>query len=146
MKRIILPLSLAFSLSCGAAFAQGTDPAAAMQQQAPATQGYRHRHHAPNPQKQAEHLRETLNLTADQTAKVEPILANRDQQMRALWQNQQLTPQDRHQQMRSINQTAEGQMSGVLSVDQMNQLKSMRHNGRHHVPRGENGDNTQQPS
>ena len=144
MKRIILPLSLALSLSCGAAFAQQTDPAQTPQQQAPTNQGYRH--HAPNPQRQAEHLSKKLNLTADQTAKIEPILAQRDQQMQALWQNQQLSPQDRHQQMRSINQTTEQQMAGVLSPDQMAQLKAMRHNGRHHGPRGENGDNTQQPS
>ncbi len=141
MKRIILPLSLALSLSCGAAFAQQTDPAQTPQQQAPATQGYRH--HAPDPQRQAEHLSKKLNLTADQTAKIEPILAQRDQQMQALWQNQQLTPQDRHQQMRSINQAAEQQMAGVLSPDQMAQLKAMRHHGRH---RDQNGDAPQAPA
>ncbi len=145
MKRIILPLSLALSLSCGAALAQQADPAQTPQQ-APATEGYGHRHHAPNPQKQAEHLSKKLNLTADQTAKIEPILAQRDQQMQALWQNQQLAPQDRHQQMRTINQTAEQGMATVLSPDQMAQLKAMRHDGRHHGPRGENGDGNQQPS
>ena len=139
MKRIILPLSLALSLSCGAALAQQADPAQTPQQ-APATEGYGH-HHAPNPQKQAEHLSKQLNLTADQTAKIEPILAQRDQQMQALRQNQQLAPQDRHQQMRSINQTAEQQMATVLSPDQMAQLKAMRHaHGRH----GQNGDSGQQ--
>jgi periplasmic protein CpxP/Spy len=145
MKRIILPLSLALSLSCGAAFAQQADPAQAPQQ-APATEGYAHNHHAPNPQKQAEHLSKKLNLTADQTAKIEPILAQRDQQMQALWQNQQLAPQDRHQQIRSINETAEQHMATVLSPDQMAQLKAMRRNGRHHGPHGDNGDGNQQPS
>ena len=141
MKHLILPVSLALSLSCGAAFAQGTDPAQTPQQQVPATQGYHH--HNPNPRKQAEFLTKKLNLTPDQTAKIEPILAQRDQQMQALRQNQQLAPQDRHQQMRSINQTAEQQMAGVLSPDQMAQLKAMRHARGHH---GQNGDNTQQPS
>jgi protein CpxP len=142
MKRIILPLSLALSLSCGAAFAQQTQDQAPPQQ-APLTEGHGHHHHAPNPQKQAEHLSKKLNLTADQTAKIEPILAQRDQQMQALWQNQQLAPEDRHQQMRSINQTAEQQMAGVLSPDQLAQLKAMRREHRHGG--GRNGDQPTTP-
>lgn len=137
MKRIILPLSLALSLTCGAAFAlQTTD---APQQQAAATEG--HHHHAPNPQRQAEFLTKKLNLTPDQTAKIQPILAERDQKMQAVWGNQQLAPQDRHQQMRSINEAAEQEMSGVLSPDQMTQLKAMRHNhrGHHHDVNESNG-------
>ncbi len=143
MKRIILPLSLALSLTCGAGFAQQTTDAPQQQQQAPATEG--HPHHAPNPQRQAEMLSKKLNLTPDQTAKIEPILAQRDQQMQALHTNQQLTEEDRHQQMRSINQAAEQQMTTVLNPEQMAQLKAMRHS-RHHGPYSENGDNTQQPS
>jgi periplasmic protein CpxP/Spy len=146
MHRAYLPKALALTLltaGLGIAGAQQTQMAPdanAPQQTAP----YHHRH-APNPQRQAEFISKKLNLTADQTAKIEPILATRDQQMQALWQNQQLAPQDRHQQMRSINQTAEQQMATVLSPDQMAQLKALRH-GRHHGPHGENGDGTQQPS
>ena len=126
MKHIVVATSLALSLSFGAAFAQQTtDP-----QAAPPAQGERH-HHAPDPQRQAEHLGRKLNLTPDQTAKIEPILASRDQQMQALWQNPQLTREDRHQQMRSINEQTAQQMSGVLSPDQMAQLKAMHHHGRH---------------
>ncbi len=143
MKRLILPVSLALSLCCGAAFAQQTEPAQTPQQQAPAAEGYHHHHHAPNPQRQAQLLTEKLNLTPDQTAKVEPILAQRDQQMQALWQNQQLTPEDRHQQKRAINQQAKQQMAGVLSPDQMAQLKTLRHYGRH-GRHGQNGENEQQ--
>lgn len=146
MKRIILPLSLALSLSCGAAFAQQTQDQTP--QQAPATEGHPHHRHAPDPQRQAEFLTKKLNLTTDQTAKIEPILADRDQKMQALWQNQQLTPQDRHQQMRSINQSTEQQMAGVLSPDQMTQLKAMRreHRGHHGQREGENGNQGQSPS
>ena len=140
MKRFAVATSLALSLSFGAAFAQQTPDA----QQGPATSQGEHHHHAPNPQKQAEHLSRRLNLSPDQTAKIEPILASRDQQMQALWQNQQLTPGDRHQQMRSINEQSEQQMSGVLSPDQMAQLKAMRHHG-HHGQEGE-GQPNQAPS
>lgn len=146
MHRAYLPKALALTL-----LTAGLSIAGAQQTQtAPdsnATQGNApyHHHHAPNPQRQAEFISKKLNLTPDQTAKIEPILATRDQQMQSLWQNQQLAPQDRHQQMRSINQTAQQQMATVLSPDQMAQLKAMRH-GRHHGPHGENGDNAQQPS
>ena len=130
MKHIIIATSLALSLSFGAAFAQQSAPATPDSSNAPATAG-EHHHHAPNPRRQAEHLSKQLNLTPDQTAKIEPILASRDQQMQALWQNQQLTQQDRHQQMRSINEQSEQQMNGVLTPDQMAQLKAMHHHGRH---------------
>lgn len=144
MKHLILTTSLALSLGCGAAFAQQTaDPQSTPQQTASATEGHEHHHHAPNPQKQAEFLSKKLNLTADQTAKIEPILASRDQQMQALHQNQQLTPQDRHQQMRSINDQAQQGMSTVLTPDQMTQLKALRHEHRHHM---EDGEANQSPS
>ena len=134
MKHIVVATSLALSLSFGAAFAQQTALSSpdASTQAAPGG-GY---HHAPNPQKQAEHLARQLNLTPDQTAKIEPILASRDQQVEALRANQQLTPQDRHQQMRSINEQSEQGMSSVLSPDQMAQFKAMRHHGH----RGGNGE------
>ena len=125
MKRLIVATSFALSLTFGAALAQQAAP------QQPPTDPAQYHHHAPNPQKQAEHLSKRLNLTPDQTAKVEPILASRDQQMQAIWQNQQLTPEDRHQQMRAINEQTQQQMSGILSPDQMAQLKAMRHHGHH---------------
>ncbi len=131
MNRIVLTTSLALTLSCSAVFAQQTPDA----QQAPTTTQGEHHHHAPDPQKQAEHLSKKLNLTPDQTAKLEPILASRDQQIQSLRANTQLTPQDRHQQMRTINEQAQQGMSGILTPDQMAQLKTMHHHGHH----GQNG-------
>ena len=141
MTRLILTTSLAFALGCGAAFAQTADP-----QQAPAAptsngaqdgSAMHHGHHRPNPQRQAEMISRKLNLTSDQTSKIEPILASRDQQMEALQSNTQLAPADRHAQMKAINQGAEQQMSGILSPDQMAQLKEMHRHRMHH---GESGD------
>jgi periplasmic protein CpxP/Spy len=147
MIRAILPKALALTvLTAGLSFAgaQQAQPApdgtTAVQPDAP----YGHRHHAPDPQQQAAYLSRRLNLTSDQAQKLEPILATRDQQMQSVWQNQQLAPADRHQQMRSINEQAEQQMAGVLTPDQLTQLKAMRHHGRHH--RGDNTDGAQQPS
>ena len=141
MKHVLLTTSLALSLSFGAAFAQQTtDPQAT----APPANGSYHHHHAPNPQKQAAYISEKLGLSADQTANLEPILAGNDQQMQALWQNQQLTPQDRHQQMHAIHQQTEQQLSSVLSPEQMTQLKAMHHHGHHH--HGQDGDGGQAPA
>ncbi|MGI4828764.1 MAG: hypothetical protein ACRYFU_11320 [Janthinobacterium lividum] len=137
MKHLIVATSLALTLSFGTAFAQQTtDP------QSQAEAGYHH--HAPNPQRQAAMLTRRLNLTPEQTAKVEPILATRDQQMQALWQNQQLSEQDRHQQMHAIQQQTLQQMSGVLSPDQLTQLKSMHHHHEHR--NGQNSDAGQAPT
>ncbi len=144
MQRASLPKALALTVltaALGIAGAQQTQTAP--DANAPQANAPHHHRHAPNPEKQAEFISKKLNLTSDQTSKIEPILATRDQQMQALWQNSQLAPQDRHQQMRAINQQAEQQMSSILSPDQMAQLKAMRHHHGHH---GENGESNQAPS
>lgn len=142
MERAFLPKALAVTLlTASLSFAGAQQPEQTPDNNAPQQQGAHHHHrHAPNPQRQAEFLSKKLNLTPDQTAKVEPILANRDQQMQALRQNQQLSPEDRHQQMRTLNQQAQQQMAGVLSPEQMAQLKTMRREHRHHEHNGEGAD------
>ena len=149
MHRAFLPKALALTVLiagltvAGAQQSQPTPDANATPQSAP----YAHHHHAPDPQKRTEHLTKKLKLTPDQTAKLEPILADRDQKMQAVEQNTQLTPQDRHQQMLAINQQAEQQMTGVLTPDQMTQLKAMHREHRGHGNEGEQtGGTTQSPS
>lgn len=148
MHRAYLPKALALTLltaGIGLAGAQQTQPAPDASAP-PAGAAYQHRHHAPNPHHQAEMLSRKLNLNADQTAKLEPILAARDQQVADLRGNQQLTPEDRHQQMRSINQQSEQQMATVLNPDQLAQLKTMRHHMHHRGPHGADETGGQQPS
>lgn len=135
MNRLIVATSLALTLGFGTAFAQQTTD--------PQPQAEPHHHHAPNPERQATMIGRKLGLTPDQTAKLEPILATRDQQMQALWQNQQMTPQDRHQQMHAIQQQTEQAMSGVLSPDQIAQLKAMHH---HNHGGEQNGEPAQAPT
>jgi hypothetical protein len=148
MKRNLLStalgLVLAGAFTATTAFAQQTQlPENAPDANAPA---HHFRHHAPNPQRQAEFISKKLNLSADQTAKLTPIFADRAQKFQALMQDQSLTPQQRHEQMRSIHQNTEQQLATVLSPDQIQQLKTMRHGHRRFGPRGPNGDNqTPQP-
>ena len=101
-------------------------PSDAPQQQTTEHQG----HHRHNPHKEAVRLSKKLNLTPDQTAKLEPILADRDQKMQALHQNTALTPDDRKAQMKSIAMDTRQQLSTVLTPDQLEQMKAMRHHGR----------------
>ncbi len=84
MKRILLSASLALALSGSLVFAQSTTT--------PAPEGKHFHHHRPNPQQEAAWLSTKLNLSSDQTAKLEPILADRDQKMTALWSNTSTQP------------------------------------------------------
>ena len=115
MKRFVLPSILTLALAGSLAFAQQTEG--------------RH-HHAPDPHRAALHMSKKLNLTPDQTARVEPILADREQKVAALRANTALTPDQRHEQMHAIHQATEQQLAGVLSPDQLTQLKAMHH--EHH--------------
>ena len=137
MKRTILPAALALVLAGSVAFAQQTTPAPDAQQ--PADAPAAHHHHKPNPERETARLTKQLNLTADQAAKVEPILADRDQKMEALFSNTALAPQDKHQQMRAIHENTKQQLDAVLTPDQVQQLKAMRHNHRG------NGNGQEQP-
>jgi periplasmic protein CpxP/Spy len=127
MKRILLSASLSIALSGVFAVAQATNPPNSSP--APSSKGHYVHHHHHNPQREAAFLSKKLNLTSDQTAKLEPILANRDQKMAALWSNSSLTPDERKQQMRTIHQDTEQQLSTILTPDQLEQLKS--HHGGH---------------
>ena len=147
MKRFLLSTALTLALTGTAAFAQQAQPTLPENSSPNANAPYHHRgHHAPNPQKQAEMISKKLNLSADQTAKLTPIFADRDQKFQSLMQNQSLTPDQRHAQMKAIRDNTQQQLATVLSPDQMQQLKSMRHGhkggwGQH----GPNSNNQPQP-
>jgi protein CpxP len=138
MKQTLLSAALLLSFSSGLALAQ--EPATT-----PAPTAQYHRHHAPDPQRQAAFLSKKLNLSSDQTAKLEPILADRNQKIAALKSNTSLTPEDRKQQMRTIHQDTKQLLSSVLTPDQLQQLKSMRHG---HGPHNHGGtqSNSQAPA
>jgi periplasmic protein CpxP/Spy len=120
MKRFILSTSLALALSGTLIFAQQPD---APQTPAPAVKTH---HHAHNPQREAAKLSEELNLSSDQAAKLEPILADRDQKLAAL-NNSTSSPLVMKQQMKAIHQQTMQQFATVLSPDQLQQMKSRHH-------------------
>jgi protein CpxP len=130
MKRILLSTALSLALAGTAAFAQQAQPTLPENSTPNATAPHHHGHHAPNPQRQAEFISKKLNLSADQTAKLTPILTDRAQKFQSLMQDQSLTPDQRHAQMKAIHESTEQQLATVLSPDQLQQLKAMRHGHR----------------
>ena len=145
MKRLLLSTALSLALTGTAAFAQQAQPTLPENSSPNANAPYHHQHHhAPNPQKQAEMISKKLNLSADQTAKLTPILTDRAQKFQALMQDQSLTPDQRHAQMKAIHESTEQQLATVLTPDQLQQLKSMKHGHRGGWgQRGPNGNNNQ---
>jgi periplasmic protein CpxP/Spy len=119
MNRFVLSTSLALALSTSLVFAQQQDAAPA-----PATQAHLHAH---NPQREAARLSKKLNLTSDQSAKLEPILADRDQKIAALRNDTSITPAVMKEQMRAIHKDMRQQLATILTPDQLQQLKSLRH-------------------
>jgi len=117
MQRLLLSTSLALALSSTLAFAQQTAPPA------PAAK----HHHAHNPQRETARLTRKLNLSADQSAKLEPILANRDQKIAALTSDTTISPMILQKQMHAIRQETRQQLATVLTPDQLQQMKALRH-------------------
>jgi periplasmic protein CpxP/Spy len=123
MKRLLFSTSLAaLALSGTLLFAQQPDTSVA----APAPTVKAH-HHARNPQREAARLSKKLNLSSDQTAKLEPILADRDQKIAALKSDTTITPMIAQKQMHAIHQQTRQQLAAILTPDQLQQLKSRHH-------------------
>lgn len=72
-----------------------------------------------------------LNLSADQTAKLEPIMADRQQKMKALHADTSLSADQKKAQRKQIMQDSQTQLASVLTPEQLQQMKSAR-KGNHH--------------
>jgi len=134
MNRTYLPAALAIALTgtlaLGLHAQQPQEPQLPPDPPMPAA----HLRHAPNPHHQAMHLAKQLSLTPDQTAKLEPILADRDQKVAALQSNPALDRKDLHRQMHAIQQDTQQQLAGILTPDQLQQMKSLHHGHGPHGP------------
>jgi protein CpxP len=118
MNRVLLSTSLALALSGGLAFAQQQDPAPAP--------SVKH-HHTHNPHLEAAKISKKLNLSSDQTAKLEPILADRNNKIAALRNDTTISPVVMKQQMKAIHQQTRQQLATILTPDQLQQLHNLRH-------------------
>ncbi len=125
MKNLAPASLLLLSLSLGGA-ALAQDQTATPQ---PAPQVMRH---APNPDRQTKALSKRLNLTPDQAAQVEPILADRDQKMQTLMANTSLDPKSMHQQRRAIKADTDQRLSAVLTETQRARYAQLEASRRGH--------------
>jgi Spy/CpxP family protein refolding chaperone len=123
-----LTLGLAIAGAAGAQAQESnsaTTPEHAMQQ----PQGRR----APDPQQQLQHLTKQLQLSADQQAKIGPILQQRDQQIQALRADSSLSQADRRAKLMSLAQDSSKQIDAVLTHAQRDQMKAMREKAMEHM-------------
>jgi len=73
---------------------------------------------APTPQQVVDKMDGKLSLTADQKAKITPIVADRQAKFKALADNTSLTRPQRAQQMRAIWKDSDGQINAILTPEQ----------------------------
>jgi len=99
-----------------------------------------------DPDRQLAHLTKRLNLSADQQSQIRPILVDRQQKMQALFQNQSLSPQDRHAQAQAIRQDSRTRLEAALNDQQKQQLEEMQAKMQAHRHRGMGGENQAPPS
>ncbi|WP_446743388.1 hypothetical protein [Silvibacterium acidisoli] len=82
--------------------------------------------HVANPQRQARRMAKKLGLSADQESKLEPILADRDQQMQSARADTTLAPKDKRAKMRSISQASDANIEGIMNDTQKQQYEQMK--------------------
>jgi Spy/CpxP family protein refolding chaperone len=108
-----LPIFLALGLASGLTLAAQTPDQ--QNNTPPAAQPARR---TPDPARQAKHLAKQLNLTPDQVNQIEPILADRMQQMQAIRNDASVSKQDRIAKMRALHQDTQAKIKSVLTGDQ----------------------------
>ncbi len=89
-------------------------------------------HHAPNPARQAKMMAKRLGLSADQTGKIEPILADRHQQMESVRGDNSLAPKDRHAKVKEIKQDSDQKIEAILNDTQKQQYEQMKQDRKAH--------------
>ena len=127
--RIIIPtFALGAMLLTG--FSTSTLLAQDQTQTAPAPQAQPS--HVPNPQKQAKKMAKKLGLSSDQVAKIEPILADRSQQVQTVRADATLAPQDRAAKLKGIRQDSDSKIEALLTDTQKQTYEQMKQNHKGH--------------
>jgi periplasmic protein CpxP/Spy len=123
--------SLALSTILLAGFS-GSALLAQDQSPAPAAPAQSQSFHVPNPQHQAKRMARKLGLTSDQVAKIEPILADRAQQLQSIRSDNTLAPQDRMAKIRGIRQDSDGKIEALLTDTQKQAYEQLKQAHRAH--------------
>jgi periplasmic protein CpxP/Spy len=135
------------TLALGSLLALGTTTAALAQNSAQPAQDQGPQGRGPgrmDPNRQLEHLTQTLSLSSDQQAQIKPLLVDRQQKMEAVFQDQSLSGPDRRAKMQSIRQDSQSKIEAVLNDDQKQKFETMQQQQQMRN-RGGNGQGGQQP-
>lgn len=121
----------------------------AFAQQGPADQGgdnqQRGEHHGPpSADDLMKMLTERLSLSADQQAKIKPIVADMLKQMGALHQDESLSREEKMQKMRSLHDAARAKVRALLNDDQKKKFDEMQQEHRQHMQEREQHEQNQQ--
>lgn len=90
-----------------------------------------------DPAEQLKHLTEYLTLTADQQAKILPILKDRQTKIQALMGDDSLSREDRRAKMMELGKASQDQIRAQLTPDQQQKFDAMPRPGFGRGPRGE---------
>jgi periplasmic protein CpxP/Spy len=82
--------------------------------------------HVPNPQRQARKMAKQLGLTPDQESKIEPILADRAQQVQSVRSDSTIAPQDRKARIHGIRRDSDSKIEAILTDTQKQQYEQIK--------------------
>jgi hypothetical protein len=116
-----LAVLLGLVMSAGMVMAQDQAPAPAQSGQ---QMSGRHGRQM-DPDKAAARLGKKLNLSADQTAQIKPILSDQQQQMQAVRADTSLSQDDRRSKAKGIMQDSRTKMEAVMNDQQKQQFEQM---------------------
>ncbi len=125
LKYAIFPLVLVLFLSL-VAFAQDTT------QNPPPQNPPAGMRHMADPATRLQHMAQYLNLTDDQKAKIQPILQNEAEQLKAIRSDTSLTADQRHAKVQEIRKASRAQIEPILTPDQVAKLKASMKEAAHH--------------
>ena len=82
-------------------------------------------YNAMNAEQQLKHLTVVLDLTAEQQAKIKPILEEREQQRQEMWKDNSLSRTDRQQKMMALREESKTKIEAVLNDQQKEKYEKL---------------------
>ena len=126
LRTVALGSLLIVGLSGSALLAQDQAAPPAESAQSPAPSSAQQPAHVPNPQHQTKKMTRELGLTPDQQSKIEPLLADRDQQVQSVRSDTTLLQKDRKVKLRAIRQDSDSKIEALLSDTQKQQYEQIK--------------------
>ena len=112
--------------SGGILLAQDQSTPPAVSSQAPAASPTQRPVHVPNPQHQAKKMAKELGLTPEQVSRIEPILADRDQQVQGVRSDSTLAPKDMKKRVHGIRRDSDSKIEAILNDSQKQQYEQIK--------------------